>query len=184
MVDGLTEEERALAWISAWHPSFDGVAIVEKDGTFRSVNPQFAELLGVTPGELIGNKFQDITPNPVRKLDEKNAQMVADGVIGYYIMSKTYDFGEGHTVDVHLLVTRVPKETVKPFKFFVSRIMTNEDTSSADQGNELSELGQPSQNNQTFLEFITENSKLLAGLGVAGATFIIALLEFFSGNGG
>ena len=61
-MDGLTDEERVLAWGASWDPSFDGVAIVDKDFTFRSVNPQFCQIVGVSPAELIGKRFQDITP--------------------------------------------------------------------------------------------------------------------------
>lgn len=122
-MDGLTNEERALAWTSCWQPSFDGWAIINKDFTYRAVNPQFCEILGVTPAQLVGQRFQDITPPGIRKLDEANAQLVMNGVMDFYILPKVYDFGDGHTRNVIMLMTRVPKSADGSFRFFVSRIM-------------------------------------------------------------
>jgi len=124
LTDRLTDEERILAWKSSWNPSFAGVAIVNRDFTFRSVNPQFCKLLGVTPAELVGERFQDVTPMGVKQLDEKNAQLIIDGSIDFYLLPKEYEFSGGRRVKVVLLVTRVPHEG--EFQFFVSRIMLDE----------------------------------------------------------
>lgn len=125
-MDRLTNEERALAWKSNWHPSFAGIAIVNRDFTFRSVNPQFCKLLGVTPADLIGERFQDITPPGLKQLDERNAKMVVDGLIDFYLLPKKYEFHNGKEVDVILLVTRAPLSHEGDFQFFVSRIMLDE----------------------------------------------------------
>lgn len=126
MVDGLSDEERILAWNASWHPSFSGIAIVNEDFTFRSVNPQFSKLLGVTPADLIGKRFQDITPVEIRELDEKNAELIIDGKIDFYVLPKSYSFADGSTVDVVLLVTRAPPASEGEFRFFLSRIMLDE----------------------------------------------------------
>lgn len=125
-MDRLSDEERVLAWKASWHPSFDGVAIVNKDFTFRSVNPQFCKLLGVTPADLIGTAFQDITAPSIKKLEEKNAKLVISGVIDFYILPKKYCFFDGREVEVVLLVTRAPASAEGEFQFFVSRIMLDE----------------------------------------------------------
>ncbi|MCG8670221.1 MAG: PAS domain S-box protein [Pseudomonadales bacterium] len=125
MTDGLTDTERALAWAASWHPSFSGIAIVDADFTFRAVNPQFCEIVGATPAEIIGESFMDITPAPIRHLDVKNARLVMAGTIESYILKKTYEFQSGRKVAVVLLVTGVYDEE-EAFKFFVSRIMTDE----------------------------------------------------------
>lgn len=120
-MDGLGHDERALAWAASWNPSFSGIAIVNEDFTFRSVNHQFCKILGVTPAELIGCKFQDVTPAAIRQLDESNAKLVIKGVISNYILQKTYEFANGHKVEVILLVTGVYRGN--KFLFFVSRIV-------------------------------------------------------------
>ena len=125
-MDRLSDEERILAWKASWHPSFAGMAIINKDFTFRSANPQFCKLLGVTPADLIGQRFQDVTPPNIRELDEKNAQMVIDGYIDFYLLPKTYEFRNGNKKDVVLLVTRAPLSSEGEFQFFVSRIMLDE----------------------------------------------------------
>lgn len=120
-MDGLDEEERALAWAVSWNPSFSGIAIVNRDFTFRSVNQQFCKILGVTPAELIGVHFQDITPPAIRKLDEDNARLVIKGTITNYILPKSFEFPNGKKVDVTLLVTGVYQGG--KFLFFVYRIV-------------------------------------------------------------
>ncbi len=129
-MDRLTDSERILAWKSSWEPSFAGIAIINPDFTFRSVNPQFCEILGVTPAELIGQKFQDITPPSIREIDLKNAQMVVDGLMDFYILPKSYEFTSGRRVNVVLLVTRAPLTKDGPFQFFVSRIMLDKQEAS------------------------------------------------------
>lgn len=122
-MDGLSNEERAYAWLASWNPSFAGKAIVNPDFTFRAVNQQFCKIVGVTPAELVGNKFTDLTPEPVRSVDRNNALLVKKGVIQSYLLPKTYEFLNGHRVNVTLLVNGVYHPDTKDFMFFVSTIL-------------------------------------------------------------
>lgn len=126
-MDDLTLEERALAWLADWHPSFSGKAIVNPDFTFRAVNPQFCKILEVTPAELIDKKFTDITPEPIRTLDVKNANLVKKDKIQSYLLQKTYEFSDGRRKDVTLLVKGVYHPDTRRFLFFVSSIMGKEE---------------------------------------------------------
>lgn len=126
MSDGLTDEERKLAWLASWNPSFAGKAIVNPDFTFRSVNRQFCEIVGVTPAEIINSKFTDLTPEPVKTLDVKNAKLVKEGKIESYILPKVYEFASGKRVDVILLVKGVYHPKTSEFLFYVSSIMAND----------------------------------------------------------
>lgn len=123
MSDGLTDNERALAWLASWNPSFDGKAIVNPDFTFRAVNEQFCEIVGVSPAELIDNSFTDITPQPWRDYDVKNANLVKEGKIPNYLLPKTYEFSSGKRVEVTLLVNGVYDPESGEFMFFVLSIM-------------------------------------------------------------
>lgn len=128
MPDGLNNEERALAWKTAWLHSFDGWAIVNPDFTIRSANSVFASILGVTPAEIVGKRFSDFTAAEYREIDEANARLLLEGKINSYTMEKTYVFANGRRVDVILLVTRVPavedSSTEKNvLQFFLSRIV-------------------------------------------------------------
>ena len=183
-MDRLTDEERILAWKAAWHPSFDGVAIVDRDFTFRSANPQFCKLLGVTPADLIGQRFQDITPQRIRELDQKNAQMVIDGFIDFYLLPKSYEFTNGNQVNVVLLVTRAPLSSEGEFQFFVSRIMLDE--SGALHSVPKDVISHSKQSSRMLInlvaEFLMQNIKILVALGAAlGAIFLgfIELMEKF-----
>lgn len=135
--DGLkNNEERALAWKAIWNASFAGIAIVNEDFTFRTVNRQFCKIVGVTQAELVGKKFTDITPEPLRTLDALNAKLVIEGKgQKNYVLPKSYEFPNGNKVDITLIARGVygkdgslevlPKEDKrKPqFLFFVSSIM-------------------------------------------------------------
>lgn len=178
-MDQLTDEERILAWRASWHPSFSGMAIVNKDFTFRSANPQFCKLLGVTPADLIGQKFQDITPPNIRELDQKNSELVIDGLIDFYVLPKTYEFANGKKVDVVLLVTRAPLPSEGEFRFFVSRIMLDEKGGLLSAHTEKkSGLGTVY---QTAMEkvavFLAKNIKLMATLATALAALLIAFIK-------
>lgn len=176
-MDRLTDEERILAWKSAWHPSFDGIAIVNKDFSFRSVNPQFCKLLGVTPGELTGQKFTDITPPGIRELDQKNAEMLIKGDIPFYMLPKSYYFKDGRTVDVVLLVTRVPKELDKPFRFLVSRIMLDEE--GAWHTNQLKDASHSPRSSpesmSMVVDFAMKYGKWFVGIGTILGAILVAL---------
>jgi len=129
-MDGLDSKQRALAWLATWNPSFTGKAILNKDFTFRSVNEQFCEILGVTPAELLDKKFTDITPEPDKTLDKQNAKLVIDGKSQGYLLKKIYELSDGRRVPVLLLVAGVRKDN-GDFDFFVSRIIQDIELSDA-----------------------------------------------------
>ena len=95
---------------------------MNRDFEFTAVNPQFCDILGVTPAELLGKRFTDVTPISVRELDARNANLVIQGKIPSYLLPKSYEFSDGTKTEVVLLVVGVYSET-KDFLFFVSRIM-------------------------------------------------------------
>lgn len=130
-MDGLDDEQRVEAWKSAWEKSLVGMAIVEEDGTFRAVNPQWVKMLGVPATEFYGNSFEDITPRSEVTEDEEQAKLVAQGLIDSYEMDKTYEFANGKKSKIRLLVTRVPMDTAKPFMFFLSRIVLRKEASTS-----------------------------------------------------
>lgn len=173
MSDGLTAEERVLAWCASWDPAFVGCAIVDSSFTFRSVNPQFCEMLGVTPAELIGKTFQEITLIRDREIDARNAQLVMDGVIDSYIMEKRYEFLDGRVVPIILLVKGVYAESGE-FLFFLSRIMLN----SAGNG-PLLECPAPPHESHAILDYIKKYGAIFAAIGTFIGTAVWALLKHY-----
>ena len=175
-MDKLKDEERILAWKATWHPSFSGMAIVNEDFTFRSVNPQFCKLLGVTPADLVGSRFQDVTPPDLKELDTKNAQMVIDGLIDFYILPKRYSFSGGREKDVVLLVTGA-RNAEGVFLFFVSRIMVDEKKESL---TESSQYGLP-QSSQTSMssvaDFAIKYGKWIAAIGTLIGGALLAFID-------
>lgn len=170
-MDGLTNEERTYAWLASWHPSFAGKAIVNPDFTFRAVNQQFCKILGVTPGELVGNKFTDLTPEPVRTLDVKNAELVKKGEIQSYLLPKTYEFYNGQRIDVMLLVNGVYHPETKDFMFFVSTILERQ------QMNSTVALSQTPTGLLSWLDSKKIVMSMLAALGLVIATVIEKLMK-------
>lgn len=179
MGDNLTDEERILAWKAAWHPSFDGVAIVEPNFTFRSVNPQFCKLLGVTPAELIGHKFQDVTPPSIRKLDLENAELVKLGVIDFYILPKKYQFASGVEVDIVALITRAPPSGIGDFQFFVLRIMLDEkgDLLKAHEEEESGSVIEYPASIEKVVDFVLRYGKTIVTAGLLVGATLYAFLK-------
>lgn len=178
-MDGLNDDQRALAWASTWHPSFAGKAIVNADGTFRSVNNQFCELLGVSPGELIGKRFQDITPPGIREVDEMNAKLAMDGLIDSYMLPKKYLFASGRTVNVMLMVHAV-RNASREFLFFVSQIVLDK------QDGALAMESRPESRSNSLpsfpdlakdlMLFVKTYGKFFAAIGISLAAFVAAVL--------
>ena len=131
-MDGLDDDERILAWLASWAPSFTGKAIVNEDFTFRSANQQFCDILGVTHAEIIGKSVIDLTPEPVKSLDRKNAELVKKKVIQSYLLPKVYEFPDGKRVSVTLLMSGVYHKKTGQFMFFVSSIMERVTTNTLD----------------------------------------------------
>lgn len=130
-MDGLNNEERANAWLASWNPSFDGKAIVNPDFSFKAVNHQFCKILGVSPAELINNKFTDMTPEPIKSVEVKNSILVRRNDIQSFLLPKTFEFLDGRRVDITLLVNGVYHPVTKKFMFFVATIMERQKMSAS-----------------------------------------------------
>lgn len=164
-MDGLSNEERAYAWLADWNPSFAGKAIVNPDFTFRAVNQQFCKIVGVTPAELVGNKFTDLTPEPLKTVDAKNALLVKKGVIQSYLLPKTYEFFNGHRANVTLLVNGVYHPETNAFMFFVSTILERQ---------EMKSLVAPSRMPTGLLDWIDAKKAWWAAAAAIGTGLAIA----------
>lgn len=169
--DGLIESERILAWETAWTPSFSGIAIINADFTFRAVNQQFCEILGVTPGELINNSFTDITPQPVKNLDIANAKLVRDGVIRSYFLEKYFEFSNGKKVHVDLLVTGVYHKNTGEFLFYVTRIM--------EKGTKETSNTQPQKQTKSIFDYIDAKKIIMFILTTLALGFAYYLEKLF-----
>ena len=184
-MDGLSDEERVKAWLAAWHISLDGWAIVDGDLMFRSVNPQWMQMLGVLPSEFIGRSFKDITEPHILKKDLENAELTKRGIISSYKIHKTYQFSDGETKKVVLLVVRVPIEGNKPFSFYLSRILLADESDEKKALEELkSKLSTPPTLDNGFwmsiIAFLSKNGIMLFTLGLVLAGVIAgAINEIF-----
>lgn len=122
-MDGLTNEQRAKAWLASWHPSFTGKAIVSKEFQFLSVNQQFCDLLAMMPGDFLDHAFTDMTPEPQKTQDMLNAHLVVEGRSSGYLMEKQYIRPDGTMTPKFMLLVVGVFDTSGEFLFFVSRII-------------------------------------------------------------
>ena len=170
-MDGLNDEERALAWKSAWQISLTGMALLTENFQFYRVNPQWVKVLEVPATEFYGKTFSDITPPDIRKADEMQAKLVVDGKINSYLMHKKYAFSNGKEKAVTLLVTRVPMDCEKPFLYFLSRIMLRTETDA--------KTISASSLNQTLIDvltdFVMKYAKVMMMIGTVIGGIILAL---------
>lgn len=166
-MDSLNHDERAHAWLASWNPSFDGKAVINSDFSFRAVNQQFCKILGVTPGDLMGNKFTDITPEPIKSLEVKNSILVRRGDIRSFLMPKTFELLDGRKIDTTLLVNGVYHPKTDQFMFFVATIMERQ---------KMNVTAAPSQPPIGLLDFADKKRTLWAVLTALGI-MLAALLE-------
>ncbi len=89
-----TEEQRALLdEIFAVSP--DLIWYVDAQGHFITVNPRFASILGIAPGDFIGKSARELfSPKEAKYLDEYFKKTVASGT-SFYSEDKV-DFADGH----------------------------------------------------------------------------------------
>lgn len=153
------------------------------DFTFRSVNPQFCKLLGVTPAELIRHKFQDVTPPSIRKLDLENAELVKKGLIDFYILPKKFQFSSGHESDVVVLVTRAPPSGSGDFRFFVLRIMLDEkgDLLKAHEREESASVLEYPYATEKVVDFLIKYGKIFAAIGVILGAMLLSMFGVIGG---
>lgn len=168
-MNSLTEKEKAHAFEALFGASIVGLAIVNKDFTFRHTNEQFCAILGVTPAELIGLRFQDITSAKSQRVDEENSKLIMDGKISSYMMEKTYSFENGRSLEAVLVVARVPMNTAEPFAFFLSQVVTNEEKSKL--------VSTPQTLIGSLLEFIKKYGQMFVTAGAFVGGVILTLLK-------
>ena len=166
-MDGLNEQERALAWQTSWQTSFCGVAIIDPSFVFLAVNPQFCKITGVTPAEIIGHTFTDLTPHPIKAVEAKNAELVKNKTIKSYLLPKTYEFANGQRAEVTLLMQGVYGPTGR-FLFFVATIM----------GQQKNICSAPRYRLLSGLLASLDKKKVLRGLGVILALLLAAVGEY------
>lgn len=169
-MDGLDNHQRAKAWLATWNPSFTGKAVVNEDFTFRSVNQQFCDILGMQPADFLDHAFTDLTPEPIATLDRQNADLVVQGRSPGYLMRKQYRRRDKSlTPEFMLLVVGIFKETGE-FDFFASRIILATEMTGSSQ-----ELTPSPKESSLWAKFITALPILvkISG-GIAAAVGVVA----------
>lgn len=105
-----------------WEHSMVGLAIVEEDGTFLSVNPALCKIVGYSEYELQQKKWQEIThPSDINADNKMSEQVILNNDTNSYEMSKRYITKTGNIVWVLLKVVKITKEDGS-FAFFLSQV--------------------------------------------------------------
>jgi len=130
--DGLSNRQRAIAWIERYCRSLAGEAIINQDLTFRTANPQFCDLLEVSLAELQGKDYTDLTSPETRELERANAALTVMGKQPAFVTERDYQFRDGRSVRVIQLLNPVfhGEGRDRKFDFFIAQILKLESLSS------------------------------------------------------
>lgn len=100
---------RAAEFDVLYEQSMNPTAFVAADGTFMSVNAAFADMLGYSRLELIGQRtWQDVTHREDIETAEREAAVLLDGKRASYRIQKRYLHKDGRYVYCVVQVNRAP----------------------------------------------------------------------------
>lgn len=97
-------------------------AIVEPDGTLRSVNTRLAELLGRDVSDVVGRTFQELTHPDDLGVDLEHLRQCLDGRRDSYRISKRYIGADGQSIPTDLIVT-VVRGRDRRARYFISHVI-------------------------------------------------------------
>jgi PAS domain S-box-containing protein len=104
-----------------WQNADIGLALVDKLGTFLSVNPRFCAMVEYSETELLSMSFQDITHPEDMDVDLIEAKKVSDLEKPFYILTKRYITKTDKIVWAKLHVEAI-KDEKGGFMYFLSQI--------------------------------------------------------------
>jgi PAS domain S-box-containing protein/diguanylate cyclase (GGDEF)-like protein len=94
-----------------------GMATVALDGTYLSVNPRLAEMLGRRPEDLAGMTFAEVTHPDDLEADLNLSAVLLEGRIDSFELDKRFVAGDGAVVWGHLAVALVRDAQGNPLHF-------------------------------------------------------------------
>lgn len=95
------------AFEAAFTASATAQALVTLDGTLQRVNPAFARLLGYDVEQLVGRRYQDLTPIEDAPLDREGTRLLAERVLAEGSVEKRLLHRDGRAVWVRVAATPV-----------------------------------------------------------------------------
>lgn len=98
-----------------------GMSVLNLDGSWRSINQKFCDIIGYTQDEMLKKTFQEITHPDDLGPDLKLVDDILIGKISTYSLEKRYFCKNGNIVWVNLTVSLLKDEHGKP-KYFISCI--------------------------------------------------------------
>lgn len=104
-----------------WNKCVVGLAKVSKDGDWLDVNEKICEILEYTQAELLKKTFQDVTHPADVNDDVSMVNMVINGKIDHYVMSKRYITKTGKVIWIKLRVDPIKTPTGE-VEYFLSQI--------------------------------------------------------------
>ena len=91
-----------------------GMVLVDGDRRLAQVNAKFCRMLGYTPQQLEGRRFDEITYPDDLEADLSLRQQLLDGQIPSFEMEKRYLASDGHIVPVMLSVSKIFSTAQEP----------------------------------------------------------------------
>lgn len=117
----LTEElnnadSTELHYSRLWRDSGLGIAIVASNGTFLSLNKDYAQYLHCPIEMVVGTRWQDYTPEPERSQDQALVDKCLAGLIDGYVLPKRY--GKNGNYSYVLLRVHAIRNEKNEFQYF------------------------------------------------------------------
>lgn len=154
-----------------WKTSLVGLALVDEEGNFIKVNPQFCNILEYNQYELENKRYQDVThPDDVKAGEMMGKKLLLNKEDEEYYMKKKYLSKTGKIIWVLLKINKITDSDGK-FIAFLKQI-----TSIIDTRPEETVLNSKKIRKNSFFSIIKEySSYIIAGLVALGIIFS----EFF-----
>lgn len=119
----LSDLEKVASWGVSWDHTFEGKALLNLDLSFRAVNHQFCQILGISPAEIMTFRFCDIMAPETRKLDIDNAKLIQEHSIPSYVLQRKYTTTEGVQISIITITAGVLDPHTEEVLFFVLHMM-------------------------------------------------------------
>ncbi|MBF0589636.1 MAG: PAS domain S-box protein, partial [Magnetococcales bacterium] len=84
-----------------------GISLVSLSGELLRVNRRFGDILGYSPGELVGRTFEEITHHDDLNLSRRSIQSLVNGLADSITFEKRYLRKDGKTIWCHLTLSMI-----------------------------------------------------------------------------
>jgi len=116
--NGQVSERNEARFRAMYHQSSVGIFQSDAAGLLADVNPRACEILGYSPGELLGKGMPDITHPDDVAADQRLIQQLTTGTMPYLIRLKRYIHKDGAVIWAHASLSLIRSNDGTPHQYF------------------------------------------------------------------